>query len=66
MKREFFTFEQLGGEYAAFSENLGRSMPTAVFGVHDCLKYLYAALIDAPVVYITADGTSAKKAAARR
>ena len=63
MKREFFTFEQLGGEYAAFSENLGRSMPTAVFGVHDCLKYLYAALIDAPVVYITADGTSAKKAA---
>ncbi len=63
MKRNFFTFENLGGEYPLFAEDIRRGTPTAVFGVSDTLKYLIAGLIDAPVVYVTADGISARKAA---
>ena len=63
MKRNFFNFENLGGEYPLFAEEIRRGTPTAVFGVSDSLKYLLAGLIDYPVVYITADSISAKKAA---
>ena len=63
MKNTFFTFEQIGGEYPAYANDLRRGTPTAVFGVSDSLKYLLAGMSPYPVVYITADGVSAQKAA---
>ena len=63
MKRNFFTLEQIGEEYASYAEDIRRGTPTAVFGVSDSLKSLLAGLTPFPVVYITADGVSAKKAA---
>ncbi len=63
MKENFFTFEQMGGEYPLLEEELRRGTPTAVFGVSDALKYLVASLIPAPIVYITADAVAAEKAA---
>ena len=63
MKRNFFNFDNLGGEYSALKEELRRGTPTAVFGVSDCLKYLLAGVIDTPIVYVTADSVSAAKAA---
>jgi len=64
MKRNFFSFENLGADYVALQEEIRRGTPSAVFGVSDSLKYLLAGLIDAPVVYVTPDAISAKKAAA--
>ena len=63
MKNDFFSFDALHGEYPALATDIRRGTPTAVFGVSDSLKYFLAGLIDAPVVYITADAVSAKKAA---
>ncbi|MBQ8342630.1 MAG: transcription-repair coupling factor [Clostridia bacterium] len=63
MKRDFFTLEQIGEDYALYAEELRRGTPTAVFGVSDSLKYLLAGLTPYPVVYITADGVAAQKAA---
>ena len=63
MKREFFKTMDLGGEYPSYEQELRRGTPTAVFGVSDSLKYLLAGLAPYPVVYITADGVSARKAA---
>ncbi|MBQ8685091.1 MAG: transcription-repair coupling factor [Clostridia bacterium] len=63
MKRDFFTFDNLGGEYPSLGQDIRRGTPTAVFGVSDGLKYLLAGMINAPVVYITADHAAANKAA---
>ena len=63
MKRNFFTFEQLGDGFTALEDDLRRGAPTAVFGVSDSLKYLIAGLVNAPVVYIVPDGVSAQKTA---
>ena len=63
MKRNFFTFEQIGEEYALYAEDVRRGTPTAVFGVSEPIKYLLAAMHSLPVVYVTADGVSARKAA---
>ncbi len=63
MKRNFLTLNQIGEEYAPYAEELRRGTPTAVFGVSDSLKYLLAGLTPYPVVYITADGVAAQKAA---
>ena len=63
MKENFFSFDEIGGDYALLKEELRRGTPTAVFGVSDSLKCFLASRIDAPVVYITSDGTSARKAA---
>lgn len=63
MKRNFFTFNEIGGEYPSYAEELRRGTPTAVFGVSDSLKYLLAGLTPFPTVYITADSVSAQKAA---
>ena len=63
MKRNFLTLNEIGEEYAQYAENLRRGTPTAVFGVSDPLKYLLAGLTPFPVVYVTADGVSAQKAA---
>lgn len=63
MKENFFTFDNIGGDYPLLGEELRRGAPTAVFGVSDSLKYLIASLVPYPVVYIAADGTAAQKAA---
>ncbi len=63
MKRNFLTLTQLGEEYASFDQDVRRGTPTAVFGVSDSLKYLLSGLLPYPVVYITADLVSARKAA---
>ena len=63
MKRDFFTFDNLSGEYPSLGNDIRLGTPTAVFGVSDSLKYLIAGLINAPVVYVTTDHTSANKIA---
>ncbi len=63
MREDFFSYGQIGEEFALYAEDIRRGTPTAVFGVADSLKYLLAGLTPFPVVYITADGVSAKKAA---
>ena len=63
MKRSFFTFESLGGEYPALAQELRRGTPTAVFGVSDTLKHMIAGLCETPIVYIGADSVSARKTA---
>ena len=63
MKRGFFTFQNLGGDYTAFEDDLRRGTPTAVFGVSDSLKYTLASLISSPIVYITTDASSCQKIA---
>ena len=63
MKENFFTLKKLGEEYIPYEEDIRRGTPTAVFGVSDSLKYLLAGLTPYPVVYVTADGVSARKAA---
>ncbi|MBE7068188.1 MAG: hypothetical protein E7381_02685, partial [Clostridiales bacterium] len=62
MKKGFFTFDNLGGEYPQLKTELRRGTPTAVFGVSDSLKYLLAGLCETPVLYITSDSVSAQKA----
>ncbi len=63
MKRNFFTFQQLGDGFTALEDDIRRGAPTAVFGVADSVKHLIASLINAPVVYIVADSVSAQKTA---
>ena len=63
MKRDFLTLEQIGEEYSLYAEDIRRGTPTAVFGVSDSFKYLLAGLSPYPVVYVTADSVSARKAA---
>ncbi len=63
MKRDFFTFQQIGEEFAQYEDDIRRGTPTAVFGVSDTMKYLLAGMTPYPVVYVTADGVSARKAA---
>ncbi len=58
----FFTFENLGGDYPLLGANVKNGVPTAAFGLSDAQKYLVASLFDRPVVYLTADALSAKKA----
>ena len=63
MKRNFLTLEQIGADFASYAEDIRRGTPTAVFGVSDAFKYLLAGLSPVPVVYVTADSISARKAA---
>lgn len=63
MRKNFFTFQNLKGEYPAIAEELRLGTPTAVFGVSDPHKYLLASLVQGRAVYLCADAPSAKKAA---
>ena len=63
MKENFFSFLQLNGEYPELCESIRCGMPTAVFGISDPHKYMIASLVDAPIVYVTADATATRKAA---
>lgn len=63
MQTGFFTLENIGEEFTSLATELRRGTPTAVFGVTDSVKHLLASLTDYPVLYVTADGVSAQKAA---
>ena len=63
MKKDFFSFSQLNGEYPELCEHIRCGTPTAVFGISQPHKYLIASMIDAPIVYITSDAVASRKAA---
>lgn len=63
MNKNFFSYENLGGEYPSLYEDLRLGVPTAVFGVSEPHKYLTAALTRTNFLYVTADALSAKRAA---
>ena len=63
MKKNFFSYENLGGEYVPLGNDLRLGVPTAVFGVSEPHKYLTAALCRGSLLYVTADGISARRAA---
>lgn len=63
MKRGFFRFDNLGGEYPALADDIRRGTPLAVFGVSEPHRYFLAGLTEFPVVYLTADAPSAQRAA---
>ncbi len=63
MRKNFFTFENLKGEYPDLKQELRRGTPTAVFGVSNPHKYLIASLLEGRAVYICADAQTANKAA---
>ena len=58
----FFTFENIGGDYPLLGASVGNGLPTAAFGVSDAQKYLIASLFSRPVVYLAADALTAKRA----
>ncbi len=62
MKRSFFTYDNLIGEFSALKEHIRLGAPTAVFGVSDPHKYLAVALSQTPFLFVTADAISAAKA----
>ena len=61
--KDFFDSENLNGEFSSFVADIRRGTPTAVFGVSDSVKYLLASLIPFPVLYVTSDSVSARRAA---
>ena len=63
LNKNFFGYENLGGEYASLGNDIRLGVPTAVFGVSQPHKYLLAALAEGSVLYIAADAVSARKAA---
>lgn len=62
MNVNFFSCENLGGDYAAILQDVRRGTPTAVFGVSDTQKYLVASLTRGKMLYIAADPVAAAKA----
>lgn len=60
--KDFFSSENLKGDYPAIANDLRLGAPTAVFGVADSRKYLTASVIERPVLYIAADAVTAGKA----
>ena len=62
MNRNFFTFDNLNGEYKLLQADLRLGTPTAVFGVSDSQKYLTASVLEGRVLYIAADSIAAGKA----
>ena len=63
MNPNFFNPHNLGGDYLDLENDLRLGLPTAVFGVSEPHKYLTAALCRGSLLYGTADGISAPRAA---
>lgn len=63
MRKNFFTFENLKGDYPELKKELRRGTPTAVFGASDPQKYLVTAVAEQRIVYICADAQKAQRAA---
>ncbi len=62
MKQNFFTYKNLGGDYAALEPDIRLGTPTAVFGLSESHKYLLAALTQTKMLYIAPDAISAQHA----
>ena len=62
MKRGFFTFDNLFGEYSLLGKDIADGVPTAVSGLSDAEKYLIASLVEGRCVYLAADALSAQHA----
>lgn len=62
MKKNFFTYGNLSGEYSEINQSIRLGTPTAVFGASDFQKYLIASLTEGKTLYLTADAVSAQKA----
>ena len=62
MNKSFFTYRNLQGDYPALSEELRLGTPTAAFGLSESHKYLTAAATSGRILYVTADGMSARRA----
>ena len=60
--KDFFSFDNLGGEFALLGRDVESGLPTAVFGLSDAQKYLIASAVRGRVVYLAADALSAKRA----
>ncbi len=60
--KNFFTFQNLAGEYPSIASDIRLGAPTAVFGLCDSQKYLTASVMERPVLYVTADAVSADRA----
>lgn len=63
MNKNFFTFDNLEGDFPAIRDELARGTPTAVFGATDPLKRLIAAAAEQRAVYVCADAEGARRAA---
>ena len=63
IRRGFFSFEALNGDYPLLGAAIGNGIPTAVAGVSDAQKYFIASLCAGRVVYLTADALTAQRAA---
>ena len=62
MNKNFFTFDNLNGEYKLLQADLRLGTPTAVFGVSDSQKYLTCAVLEGKTLYIVADSVAANRA----
>ncbi len=62
MKKGFFKYENLKGEYSALANDIRLGTPTAAFGLSETHKQLLASLTSGKLLYITADPVSARKA----
>lgn len=61
--RNFFDFENLGGDYPALNRDVEDGLPVAAFGLSDAQKYLVASSLKGQIVYLTADALAAQNAA---
>ena len=58
----FFSFEQLGGDFTLLGEDLISGVPVAAFGVSDARKYLIASLAPGRALYVAPDALSSQRA----
>ncbi len=61
--RDFFSFENLKGDYPQLGQDLLNGLPAAAFGLSDPQKYLIASLFAGRAVYLAPDALAAKRAA---
>lgn len=62
MIKDFFNFENLGGDYLSLATDIRLGTPTAAFGLSETHKSLIASLPDRKVIYVTADALAAQAA----
>ncbi len=61
--KDFFSFEELGGDYPALGQDLKNGLPVAAFGLSDMQKYLVCAAVRGRVFYLAPDALTAQRAA---
>lgn len=60
--RNFFTYDNLLGDYSLLGRDAESGLPVCAFGLSDPVKYLLGGLYSRRTVYIAADALSAKRA----